>query len=170
MEVRPRRVKRLDEKTHLPTDIVCIPDPADKLAVDVEGEIRPLSIHSQHVLTLQALNRILSPLAQQDLYTAWRAFQHGPRLGVRGNCEAVILLTRPANDQAIAEIAAWCRVLLAHVHISLSNKVAEALLWHSNHRPIIGRMDFDVVGLWLMIADVVVIEHQLIRPPAGRIR
>src|SRR5918992_3598602 len=140
MEVRPRRLKRLDEKTHLPTDIVCILDPADKLAVDVEGEIRPLSIHSQHVLTLQALNRILSSLIQ-DLYTAWRAFQHGPRLGVRGNCEAVILLACPVNDQAIAEIAAWCRVLLAHVHISLSDKVTKALLWHSNHRLSIGRMD-----------------------------
>ena len=62
MEVRPRGVKRLDEETHFPTGIIRILDPADKLAVYVEGEIRPLGTYSQRVRTFQALNRSLSPL------------------------------------------------------------------------------------------------------------
>jgi hypothetical protein len=60
MEVRPRRVKRLDEETHLPTDIIRILDPADKLAVYVVGSAKSSSYSTDSCAESEAVVGVIT--------------------------------------------------------------------------------------------------------------
>lgn len=108
MDERLVAVKRLDKQANLAARVIEIPDQVDEAAVDEEEEVRAVHLYPQPIFGRQIERAAICALLQ-GLHSIRRAFEKIPGLGRRRDDEGIILRTRPAEDQAEAEVAAGPR-------------------------------------------------------------
>ena len=80
------------------------------------------------------------------------------------------MAARTAKDQPVAEIAGRGSVGLADVDIALDGKVVEGAAGDGRNRRVVLLMHLDVIEVRLVIAHVILVERQLVRPPTLRVR
>src|SRR5687767_3159560 len=141
--------------------VISIRDLTHKPVIDAEQEIGPLSIHTQEIIHIQTLNALLHTFCQR-YDPAGRAFEHLPFLGGRRDGEGIIVVTRATEHQAITIITIGCGSSGNSISLQLNGCIWKVVLFsvrNANDRSSqMWTFDLDVIILWFVIADEIIIE------------